>query len=69
MVNITYDDEEDLRYVDIVMIPDKIAEKLDQVERGFFTWMFDQFFVKEEKAALIAVSSEQIFDTLPILYF
>lgn len=69
MVNITYDDEEDLRYVDIVMIPDKIAEKLDQVERGFFTWMFDQFLVKEGKAALIAVSSEQIFDTLPILYF
>lgn len=99
LVNITCDDEENLRYVDIIMIPDEVAENLDQVVNEFFNWMFDKsndhkywvredgkkkycsytseafvdwfnkFLAKEEKAAIIAVSSEQIDDTLPILYF
>lgn len=42
LVNITCDDEENLRYVDIIMIPDEVAENLDQVVNEFFNWMFDK---------------------------
>lgn len=42
LVNITCDDEENLRYVDIIMIPDEVTENLDQVVNEFFNWMFDK---------------------------
>ena len=99
LVNITFDDEESLEYVDIVNIPDEVAENLDEVVNEFFKWMFDktnnhkywvleegekkycsysteafidwinQFIAKEERAAIIAISSSRIDDTLPIIFF
>ena len=42
LVNITFDDEESLRYVDIVNIPDEVAGSLDEVVSEFFKWMFDK---------------------------
>lgn len=99
LVNITFDDEESLRYVDIVNIPDEVAENLDEVVSEFFKWMFDktnnhkywvmeenkkkycsftteafidwinEFIAKEEKATIIAISSRQIDETLPVIFF
>lgn len=99
LVNITFDDEESLRYVDIVNIPDEVAENLDEVVSEFYKWMFDktnnhkywvieenkkkycsytteafidwinEFITKEEKATIIAISSRQIDETLPIIFF
>ena len=99
LVNITFDEEESLRYVDIVNIPDEVAENLDEVVSEFFKWMFDktnnhkywvmeegkkkycsytteafidwinEFITKEEKATIIAISSRQIDETLPVIFF
>ena len=99
LVNITFDDEESLKYVDIVSVPDEVAGNLDEVVNDFLKWMFDktnnhkywvieggkkkycsysteafidwinQFIVKKEKATIIAISSRQIDDTLPIIFF
>ena len=99
LVNITFDDEESLEYVDIVNIPDEVAGNLDEVVNEFFKWMFDktnnheywvieenkkkycsysteafidwinQFIAKEERAAIIAISSRRIDDALPIIFF
>ena len=99
LVNITFDDEESLKYVDIVNIPDEVAENLDEVVSEFFKWMFDktnnhkywvmeegkkkycsytteafidwinEFITKEEKATIIAISSRQIDETLPVIFF
>ena len=42
LVNITFDDEESLKYVDIINIPDEVAGNLDEVVNEFFKWMFDK---------------------------
>lgn len=99
LVNISFDDEDNLRYVDIVNMPSEIVDNLDEVVNKFFAWMFDksnnhkywviegsekkycsysteafiewlnQFIIKGKKATIIAISTEQIDDTLPTLYF
>lgn len=99
LVNITFDDEESLKYVDIVNIPDEAVGNLDEVVSEFLKWMFDktnnhkywvieegkkkycsftteafidwlnEFVTKEEKATIIAISSRQIDETLPVIFF
>ena len=99
LVNISFEDEEHLEYVDIINMPDEIAGNLDEVVNEFLKWMFDktndhkywiiedgqkkycsyateafvdwlnQFITKEEKTTIVAISSREIDDTLPIIYF
>lgn len=99
LVNISFDDEEDLEYVDIINMPDEIERDLDEVVNEFLRWLFDktndhkywviedgqksfcsystgafvdwlnQYITKKEKTAIVAVSSRQIDDTHPIIYF
>lgn len=99
LVNITFDDEDNLGCVDIVNIPNEIVGNLDEVVHEFLAWMFNksnnhkywvieggekkycsysteafidwlnQFIIKGEKATIIAISSKQIDDTFPIIYF
>ncbi len=99
LANISFDDEESIRCVDIVSIPDEIADNLEKIVNEFFRWMFDEtnnhkywvveggkkkycsysteafidwlnrFMTKEEKAKIIAISSTQIDDTLPLILF
>lgn len=42
LVNITFDDEDNLRCVDIVDMPNEIVNNLDEVVNEFFAWMFDK---------------------------
>lgn len=42
LVNISFEDEEHLEYVDIINMPDETAGNLDEVVNEFFKWMFDK---------------------------
>lgn len=41
LVNISFEDEEHLEYVDIINMPDEMAENLDEAVKEFFKWIFD----------------------------
>lgn len=42
LVNISFDDEEILEYVDIINMPNEIERDLDEVVNEFLTWLFDK---------------------------
>ena len=43
LVNVSFDDEgEELDFVDVIEVPDKIIEQLNSIQRDFLSWMFDK---------------------------